>query len=202
VTARIAILIEGPTEAAFKRALIQFLTRQLAGRMPRLDFVPEAGRISKGAKLKQKVRILLKSNDAVIALTDVYTGSTPRDFMDAADAKAKMRGWVGAEPAFHPHAAQYEFEAWLLPYWARIQSLSGSGRTVPSENPENVNHNKPPSRHLAETFRIGSRKRSYSKPRDAAAILRDQDLAVAAASCPELQAFLNTILTLSGAPPL
>lgn len=197
MTARIAILIEGPTEVALKQVLIQFLTRELAGRMPRLDFVPEAGRISKGAKLKQKVKLLLKHNDAVIALTDVYTGSVPRDFLDAADAKAKMRKWVGAELAFYPHAAQYEFEAWLFPYWSRIQSLSGSGRAVPSESPENVNHNKPPSQHLTEIFRTGSRKRNYSKRRDAAAILRDQDLVVAAAKCPELQAFLDTIIRLS-----
>ncbi len=197
MTTRIAILVEGPTEAALKQALIQFLTRELAGRMPRLDFVPEAGRISKGAKLKQKVKLLLKHNDAVIALTDVYTGGSPRDCLDATDAKAKMRKWVGVEPGFHPHAAQYEFESWLFPYWSRIQSLSGSDRAEPSESPENVNHNKPPSRHLAEIFRTGSRKRSYSKPRDAVAILRDRDLAIAAAKCQELRAFRETIMRLS-----
>ena len=131
MTARIAILLEGPTELAFKPTLLRFLERELAGRMPRLDFLPERGRISKGARLKQKVKLLLNSNDAVIALTDVYTGSTPRDFKDAADAKAKMRKWVGVEPRFHPHAAQYEFEAWLFPYWSRIQTLSGSERAPP-----------------------------------------------------------------------
>lgn len=31
----------------------------------------------------------------------------------AADAKQKMREWVGTEPRFFPHAACHDFEAWL-----------------------------------------------------------------------------------------
>lgn len=169
--------------------------------MPALDFLPEGGRIPKADKLKRKVELLLLSNDAVIALTDVYTGTNPHDFESGADAKAKMRAWVGDEPRFHPHAAQYEFEAWLFPYWPTIQALSGSNRNCPSENPENVNHNKPPSRHLAEVFRAG-RRRTYKKTRDAAAILRGRDLGIACAACSELKAFVNTILALSGGSPL
>ena len=170
--------------------------------MPKLDFLPEGGRIPKGEHLKRKVELLLLTNDAVIALTDVYTGTSPRDFESATEARIKMREWVGNEDRFHPHAAQYEFEAWLFPYWSRIQTLAGSNRTAPSSTPEGVNHNKPPSRHLEEVFRTGRKKRAYSKVRDAAAILRDQDLSIAAASCSELKAFLNTILTLSGSPNL
>ena len=59
----------------------------------------------------------------MIALTDVYTGN--RDFQDAEDAKEKMREWVGENPRFFPHAAQFEFEAWLLPFWTTIQRLAG-----------------------------------------------------------------------------
>ncbi len=199
MTVRIAIIAEGATETAFKKSLIEFLTPRLPGCMPKLRFISEDGRIPTGAKLKRDVeRHLEKDQDAVIALTDVYTGSTPREFLDATEAKAKMRQWVGPEARFHPHAAQYEFEAWLLSYWDRIQKLSGSSRNPPSPNPESVNHDRPPARHLAELFRTGSKKRTYLKTRDGAAILRDQDLAVSAAACPELKAFLNTILTLSG----
>jgi hypothetical protein len=60
----------------------------------------------------------------VIALTDVYTGTD--DFLDAADAKQKMRAWVGKNDRFHPHVAQHDFEAWLLPFWTDIQSLAGT----------------------------------------------------------------------------
>jgi len=171
--------------------------------MPKLKFFPEDGRIPTGDKLKRDVeRLLAKDHDAVIALTDVYTGSKPPEFSDAADAKAKMRQWVGLEPRFYPHAAQYEFEAWLLPYRSRIRKLSGNDRNLPSQNPETVNHDKPPAEHLADLFRTGSNKRAYSKTRDDAAILRGKDLAVSIAACPELKALVNTILSLSSGLPL
>jgi hypothetical protein len=199
LTVRIAIIVEGATEATFKEALLNFLRARLPGEMPKLDFLPEDGRIPKADKLRRKVELLLRQNDAVIALTDVYTGTTPPEFMDASDAKRKMRHWVGPEPRFHPHAAQHDFEAWLLPYWPAIQKLAGSDRPRPTADPENVNHGKPPARHLAEMFSTGSRKRRYAKTRDARAILRGQDLAVSAARCPELKAFLDAILHLAGA---
>ena len=115
---KIAILVEGQTEMAFKRHLRGFLETRLSGRMPNLDFVPYDGRIPKDQKLRRVVEDLLRippMADAVVALTDIYTGTT--DFVDATDAKAKMRRWVGGESRFHPHVAQYDFEAWLLPYW-------------------------------------------------------------------------------------
>jgi hypothetical protein len=191
---RIALIAEGRTERVFRRHLERFLTTRLLGRMPRISPHIYDGRIPTGDKLKRVVDRLLNEADAVVALTDVYTGT--REFVDAADAKKKMRQWVGAEPRFHPHAAQYDFEAWLLPYWAEIQRLSGSNRTAPSANPETVNHDKPPAHRIEEVFRTGTAGRSYVKPRDANRILDGKDLAVAAARCGELKAFLNTVLSL------
>lgn len=165
--------------------------------MPRLDMFVYNGRIPKETELRTKVELLLSGrqpSDAVIALTDVYTGTA--DFVDAADAKAKMRQWVGANNRFHPHVAQHDFEAWLLPYWEEIQKLAGHNRTAPNGLPETVNHNRPPSYHIREIFRIGKCRDDYSKPRDANRILRNKDLSVAAHRCPELKEFLNTILTL------
>jgi Domain of unknown function (DUF4276) len=81
--------------------------------------------------------LLVKDDfDAVIALTDVYTGTN--DFQDGADAKAKMREWVGNNPNFYPHVAQYDFEAWLLPYWSRIKDLAKSNKSSPAGLPEKV----------------------------------------------------------------
>ena len=188
---------------AFKSHLTAFLNGKLAGNMPRLDMFTYHGRISTGAALRRDVDNLLsgkRAADAVIALSDVYTGTN--DFQDAADAKAKMRQWVGQNPSFHPHVAQHDFEAWLLPYWTEIQKLAGHNRSAPAGLPESVNHNRPPSYHLKEIFRIGRCRDDYSKPRDANRILRNQDLSVAAARCPELKAFLNTIITLSGGTPI
>lgn len=200
---KITILVEGRTEQAFKSHLTAFLGARLAGRMPRLDMFPYNGRIPMGENLRRKVEILLSGrvpSDAVIALTDVYTGTG--DFSSAADAKVKMRQWVNDNPAFHPHAAQYDFEAWLLPYWSDIQRIAGHNRGAPRGLPESVNHDRPPSYYIKEIFEIGNCRDSYSKPRDANRILRNNDLAVAAAQCPELKSFLDTILTLCGGQAL
>ncbi|MFZ5829974.1 MAG: DUF4276 family protein [Planctomycetota bacterium] len=157
---KIAILVEGSTERALMPHLRGFLKQRLTGQMPKLDAVPCNGRLPKGAKLKRQVELLLKTGkptaDVVIALTDVYTGRS--DFRDAADAKAQMRTWVGNNDRFFPHAAQYEFEAWLLPYWSTIQRLSGTSSRPFAADPETVNHNRPPSKRLSELFCRGPRE--------------------------------------------
>ena len=195
---KIAIMVEGSTEKAFIPHLRRFLELKLKGKMPKLDVFVCNGPIHSREKLRRTVEDLLNKGkppaDAVIALTDVYTGK--HNFEDAADAKKQMTQWVGPNSRFHPHAAQYDFEAWLLPYWPAIEKLAGFNRQSPG-SPEKVNHSRPPSVHIKELFALGKR-RDYNKPRDANSILKDKDLAVAAAGCPELRDLLNTILKLSG----
>ena len=198
---KIALIVEGKTEKAFLSVLRDFLKSQLAGRMPNLDPSPYHGRIPTNDKLKRVVANLLtggKAADHVIALTDVYTGSQPPDFHDAEEAKRKMKQWVGNEPRFHPHTAQYDFEAWLLPYWSTIQHLAGHNRAAPVGNPETVNHHNPPAHRIKEIFEAGHCRDSYVKPRDALRILKENDLSIAVEQCAELKALVNTILTLCG----
>lgn len=192
---RIAILVEGKTEKAFMPSLRNFLTSRLQ-QMPELDPKQYHGRIPKKDKLRRVVEnhLTIDNYDFVIALTDVYTGTN--DFIDAADAKKQMREWVGTNPKFYPHAAQHDFEAWLLPFWSTIQKLAKHNKSAPSGKPEQVNHNKPPSRHIKEIFELGKCRDSYVKPRDAKRILEGKNLMDAAVVCPELKEFLNTILTL------
>ncbi|MEH2406211.1 DUF4276 family protein [Nostoc sp.] len=194
---KIAILVEGKTEKAFKPILQEFLISHLQQRMPKLSFILHNGRIPKEEKLKRVVENSLNkdSYDAVIALTDVYTGKEI-DFQDAADAKSKMRIWVGNNPNFYPHVAQHDFEAWLLPYWSTIQKLAKSNKSAPGGLPEQVNHGSSPSYRIKEIFEIGKCQRSYNKIRDASAILKNQDLMVSVNLCPEFKAFINTILSL------
>jgi uncharacterized protein DUF4276 len=196
---RIAILSEGETEKRFKPHLIAFLQSRLAGKMPKLDFRKFDGRIPTGDKLKRIVENLLNDRnspaDAVIALTDVYTGTTPPEFPTAADAKEKMRKWVGTEPRFHPHVALHDFEAWLLPYWDKIKTLTGSNHKPPGSNPEKVNHSNSPAHRLADEFRTGPKTKGYVKTRDTGRILKDEDLMTAISACPEMKAFINTILS-------
>ncbi|HBL29619.1 MAG TPA: hypothetical protein DD490_22525 [Acidobacteria bacterium] len=195
---KITILVEGATERVFLPPLRDFLKRHLT-QMPSLSVRPYDGRIPKGDKLRRIVEDLLTkrpTSDAVIALTDVYTGTS--DFADAADAKAKMNEWVGGNKRFHPHVAQHDFEAWLLPFWPTIQKLAKHNLRAPSGPPEQVNHGNPPARRIKEIFERGKCRDSYVKPRDALRILRDNDLSVAIEACPELKALVNTILRLSG----
>jgi hypothetical protein len=201
---KIAILMEGETERVFLPYLREFLRPRLQGKMPRLIPSIFDGRIPKQEKLKRVVEALLRGGnpdaDHVIALTDIYTGSN--DFQDAADVKQKMRSWVGPNERFHPHVAQHDFEAWLLPYRPDIQHLARHNRKAPAGVPESVDHDHPPSYHIKEIFRTGKSPRHYTKTRDAKRILEGKDLSVAATACPELRAFLNTILTLSEGDPV
>ena len=193
---KIAVLVEGATEVAFKDKLREFLKSRLGQEMPRLDFKPQDGRIPKEGKLKRVVENLLDNDgyDAVIALTDIYTGT--KDFQDAVDAKDKMMDWVEHNPRFYPHTALHDFEAWLLPYWQTIQALAKHNRSAPSGAPETVNHQKPPSSRIKEIFRLGECKRDYNKLSDGKAILKKNDLIIAIQACPELKDFVNRIISL------
>ena len=193
---KIAILVEGATEAAFKKKLCEFLQSCLEQKMPKLHFIKQNGPIPKKEKLKKIVENLLDNDgyDAVIALTDVYTGKP--DFKDAKDAKEKMMTWVDNNPNFYPHTALHDFEAWLLPYWTTIQKLAKHNRSAPSGSPETVNHQKPPSYLIKEIFSSGTRGKDYNKVIDGMAILKNNDLTIAIEACPELKAFVYRIISL------
>ena len=199
---RIALLVEGKTETAFLPHLRGYLKTRLAGQMPKLDPVPYDGRIPTGTRLRRVVERLLidtaRPADHVIALTDVYTGTQPPEFPTAADARHKMREWVGAEERFHPHVALHDFEAWLLPYWSVIQELAGHNRAAPAGSPEAVNHGNPPAHRIREIFRVGACRDAYVEARDAGRILGKCDLSLAISQCSELRAFVNTIISVCG----
>ena len=196
---KISLIVEGKTERVFVSKLREHLQTVLAGRMPALQPVPFDGRIPRGEKLKRLVRRLLQDrptpSDHVIALTDVYP-----DYPNAAQAKTMMLQWTGNHERFHPHAAQFEFEAWLLPYWERVQKLAGHNQAAPGGDPELVNNVNPPSRRLKEIFRRGQRRYDYVKSRDAGRILENADLTVAIKRCPELNALMQSILDICDSP--
>lgn len=196
---RIAIMVEGKTEKIFLPKLREFLNPRVK-QMPKLDIIPFNGRIPKGKDLKKQVQLLLGGKapaDAVIALTDVYTGS--QDFTGAEDAKRKMKEWVGENNQFYPHVALHDFEAWLIPYWDIIIKQAKCKKQKPSSPPEEIDHQKPPSFHINNLYLTGKRKTRYIKVVDGKKILEKADLMIAINECPELRAFMNTLLTLCGA---
>lgn len=196
---KIAMIVEGDTEAkTLKEGIVRFLRSRTDITMPSISMKPQGRGLPKNDALKRPVDNLCQNHDAVIALTDVHLDSKQVIFADVADAKNKMQKWVGENGAFYPHAAQYDFEAWLIPYWETIQKLSGSNIKMPPRPPEEINSDEPPAHLLKRIFMSGGGRVAYVKPRDATRILKYQDLVIAANACPELKSLLNTILTLSG----
>src|SRR5262249_21988207 len=112
-----------------------------------------------------------------------------------------LNGLAAGSDRFCGHCARWEVEAWLLPFWADIcRRLKLSPCPAPPVAPEEVDGDSPPSRLLTELYRRA--KRTYEKPIEAPAILAGKDLAVAAASCPTLKSFLESLLRFAGCPVL
>jgi hypothetical protein len=189
----VVLLVEGETETALKGKLKAFLDEQAeAEGRPKVALRTRDIMTLNRSKLRRRVSLELRDPrvTAVVGLIDVYP-----NFISADDARQFLRSAVGDEPRFYAHAAQYDVEAWLLPYWDFICKRLGVQRARPGTNPEEVNRDHPPSKRLNELYRIAKPSRKYVKPIEMAAILRNQDLTVAANQCPELKSLLNTLLT-------
>lgn len=192
----IVLLVEGATETALRERLKRFLDQRAAAEgRPRVALRSKDIMTLNPARLCRRVQLELRDSTvrAVVGLIDVY----PR-FRSAQEAKQWLRRAVGDEPRFHAHAAQYDVEAWLLPYWDAICQRVGVHRARPGPHPEEVNLEKPPSRHLEALYAAAKPPRKYVKAIEMAAILCHQDLTVAAGQCPELKSLLNTLLGLGG----
>lgn len=199
----IVLLAEGKTETALRERLKRFLDgRALAAGRARVALRIKPLMTMSEARLRGRIRLELSDPEvtAVVGLVDVYP-----EFSSAAEAKEFLSRAAGVEPRFYAHAAQYEVEAWLLPFWDAICAGVGVHRARPGPNPETVNLERPPSRRLDELYRLARPVRKYNKVLDMPAILdkiSDEDLVAAANQCPEFKALLNTLLALGGLAPL
>lgn len=191
----IVLLVEGKTEKALKEKLKTFLDQRTQNEgFPKVALRTKEIMTLNESRLHKRIQLELSDPNvkAVVGLIDVYP-----DFASAAKAKAFLRRIAGDEPRFYAHAAQYDVEAWLLPYWEAICQRIGVRQVPPGPHPEQVNHNNPPSKRLAALYQRARQPRKYKKAIEMEAILRDKDLTIAAKSCPELKALLNTLLKLA-----
>ncbi len=197
---KIVVLCEGKTEQALREQLREFVHSRLSGKEKvGVDTRSLAGPILR-KKLATLVRRTLDKNDTigVVALTDVYP-----NFTDGAEAKQALRRWAGdagKDPRFRAHAAQFEIEAWIIPFWDEIVSHLGVRAAVPGANPEQINTQRPPSHHLKRLYKRA--RQVYEKVLDGPKWLTAERLATAAKRCPELKLFLNSLLESAGAEPL
>lgn len=197
---KIVVICEGATEAALQQGLRDFVQvhaaadRRVGVTMRSLD----------GPTLRKKLdRVagnLLAQDDVVgvVALSDVHPY-----YKSAKETKNALRRYAGSadkNPNFRAHAAQFEVEAWILPFWNEIAKQLNVSAASPGANPEQVNGRKPPSHHLKELFRRA--KREFDKVLDGPRWLKSERLATAAGHCPELKSFLNSLLELACADKL
>ena len=191
----VVLLVEGATETALKRHLKRFLDQRAEReRKPKLALRTKPFRTMPSEKeFRKRLNLELRDSQvtAVIGLLDVYP-----NFGSAKQVKEFMRKAAGDDKRFYAHAAQFDVEAWLIPYWEFICNRIGVNRTRPGSNPEQVNNTDPPSKRLGALYQIARRK--YKKPIEMNAILERQDLSLAASECQELRMLLNTLLRLGG----
>ncbi len=203
----IVLLVEGRTETAIKPILKAFLDRRCESEgkpKVRLTTKPLDSSLLKEKTVRNRVVRNLKRPGVlgVVALIDVVASGRPMRFANAAAAIKFLAECAPNESRYRAHAAQHDFEAWLLPYWDAICTRVKVTKNAPGANPEAVNHDHPPSRHLKELYRSAKPTKDYDKPRDALAILRGKDLLVSAEKCPQFKAFLNSLLDLAGCTPI
>jgi len=199
----IVLLVEGSTEKALTNKIKQFLDgRAQAHGQPRIALKPKPLISLREDELTRRIR--LESQDprvtAVVGLIDVFPNfkhaGEARDFLQHAANRA------GAGQRFHAHAAQYDVEAWLLPYWDDICRRIDVQQGHPGNNPELVDDTRPPSYRLRELYRRAKPPRKYRKTIEMPVILEGRDLTIAANACPELKSLLNTLLGVSHLPLL
>lgn len=199
----IVLLVEGATEKAAKDAIKTFLDARCdSAKRDRVRLTAvQTEHLRDGEVLASAERSLRKPGIlGVVALMDVKCAGKPRQFADAAQAIDYLRRLGPKDARYRAHAAQYDFEAWLLPFWDDICKRVGRKQARPGAKPEHVDLDHPPSQRLHDLYRRAGRR--YNKPIEAQAILRGKDLTVSAAQCPQFKAFLDSLLELAGCPLL
>ena len=155
---RIAILVEGKTEAAFKPYLLAFLKTRLAGKMPKLDIVPQTAGIPTGDKLK-RVSKPFERQQATRRCGYRFDGRLYRlqatSISHCERCKKKMRKWVGPKKNDFTRMSLFMIsKRGYFPIGGNPE-YQGSNRKSPGVYPEKVNDNNPPAYRLAEIFRTG-----------------------------------------------
>lgn len=199
----IVVLVEGDTEVALMEHVRNFLNSQAANvkkTNPKIKSLKIDG--ANPVTIGKQIRNSLHMFDvvAVVGLIDVY----PK-FANASDAKKWL--FESAKSAnitqgFYAHAAQYDVEAWLLPYWDSICQRIGVKQSIPSPYPENINGDNPPAYRLKALYQRAKPARTYIKTKEMPAILRNKDLLTSISACPEFKAFINTLLSLNQLPTI
>ncbi len=202
-TLTIILLVEGSTERTLTDKIKELLDQCAAAHgRPRVRLQTRKFKSTNPEALGRQIKLELQSRDteAVVGLIDVFPQFKQADAAAAKRFLIEASHSAGVTRGFYAHAAQYDVEAWLLPYWDDICRRIGVTQARPGNDPEQVDGIKPPSYHLKELYQRAGRK--YVKTIEMPAILQGKDLVVAANACAELKGLLNTLLQLGNLPVL
>ncbi len=126
----IVLLVEGTTEKAVKEKFKEFLDAKCKNEgRPRVRL--ETRLLDSRLLNKEIVCDITMKNlkrdevNGVVALMDVKCAGRPQQFQNAKETITYLQSCVPDEPRYRAHAAQFDFEAWWLPYWESIRKKVG-----------------------------------------------------------------------------
>ena len=199
----IILLVGGSTEKTLTDKIKEFLDQRAAAHQrPRVRLQTRKIKSANPEALGRQIKLELQSHDteAVVGLIDVFPQFKQADATAAKRFLIEASHRAGVTRGFYAHAAQYDVEAWLLPYWDDVCRRIGVTQARPGSDPEQVDGIKPPFPSLTGT--LSTRGTQIRQDDGNVGNSEGQDLAVAAHACVELRSLLNTLLQLGNLPSL
>ncbi|MCH7719816.1 MAG: DUF4276 family protein [Planctomycetes bacterium] len=196
---RVVVICEGKTEVTLRPAWTKLVQRR---RLTKATAAIKT-RAMRGPVCQPKlVRVVgelgAKSDVAgIIVLTDVYPASSAQEVMGKIN---RLVAEAAPKAPCRTHVAQFDVEAWAMPFWDEIAASLGFEASRPRAKPEDINHKNPPSKRLRALYRRAGY--AYDKVRDGRKWLTADRLERAAKDCPQLKDFLNSLLEFAGAEKL
>jgi Domain of unknown function (DUF4276) len=192
----INIICEGRSEVSLRKPISEWLKSKGIERSPKIVFHPIDGSLYNSGKAKALVHqyVNICGLQQTIVLTDFHDGV--HIFSSIDEAKSEYRRFFSLGDQLPVFFAVYEFEAWLIPYWAKLAAIAGAKMNKPRTPPEKINSSKKPSKWLSDLFEKGDRNIKYNKVKHANSIFQHEPLSIAIEECDNLKAFTHYILSL------
>ena len=179
---RLAIIVEGDTEYEFVYNLLQ-------AHLPRIDIKVinlRGGRISVNS-IQNPAKKLVHNHDYVTTLVDYYRfADNTRREKTVDDLEKEMMQAVPQEN-FIPYIQKYEFEALIFSDITIAEKRYESSFSEKFTEPEDINHDQPPSKRLEAQFP------DYSKVLGGVNILEKIGLNKIRSECPRFSSWLGRL---------
>lgn len=175
---RLAIVVEGQTELNFVNQLLQ-------PHLSNLHITPInlRGGITVN-KIQRDVKNLIRQFDFVTTLVDFY-GFHRRGQKSIDDLQTEIKNGFGN--TFIPYIQKYEFEALIFSDLSVLNRRFGKQTVCKIHNPEDINHDKPPSKIISDQHN------RYNKHLDGPKILKEIGLIKIRENCPRFNGWVSEL---------